>query len=513
MHRILFAGQTYTGDGNESLLDSLLRQGASVPYSCRKGSCGCCASRLIEGEVAGLDASRPHLVDDSHILPCVCRPLGDLQLAPADDAHRPVAVELVDRLELSGAVLELALAPTHEWRYRAGQYIYLIRPDGLSRPYSIVSVDGEDWVFRIHVRVLEDGEMSRWLATAPVGARWQIRGPCGIAYDSATMAERPLLLLATGVGGGAMLALARDALAQGHRQTISFYLGVRQIADVAVGKAAAALASRHENFRWALCCSGKAGPDAFPGRVTQAAFATSADYRDHEIFLCGSPEMVSEARWRAIACGARRDRIHADPFHFAHPRMPRGGGILDGIEADPELWQALERGPGLTRRLQAFYQRVYVDPRLSHFFAGVSIERAVQKQYEFLADLFAGTRNYFGMSPFNAHHWMVISDELFDYREDLFETVLVESGLAVHLTRRWLSLHERLRSEMVKDAPRGLVIEGIEQPYRTQVIEVLDIDSVCDHCGNEILRGSHVRYQYRSGRLHCRDCAAIAIAA
>lgn len=510
MPQILFGGHPYAGGSDETVLDSLLRQGAAVPYSCRKGSCQCCACRLVEGQVESIDASRPHRVDDSHILPCVCRPLGDLQLAPPDDAHRPVPVELVDRRGLAGAIIELAWAPSREWRYRAGQYIYLIRPDGLSRPYSIVSVDGDDWAFRIHVRVHADGEMSRSLASLELGARWQIRGPYGVAYDRATMAARSLLLLATGVGGGAMLALAQDALAQGHRQAITLFIGVRHAGDAAVSASAAVLAARHKNFRWQVCASGPDRGGAFPGRVTRAAFAANADYRDHEVFLCGSPDMVSEARWRAIGCGARRHCIHADPFHFAHPRMPCGAGILDGIRADPELWQALDHGPGLTRLLEAFYRRVYADPRLSHFFTGVSVDRAVHKQYEFLADLFAGTRNYFGLSPFNAHHWMVISDELFDYREALFETVLVEAGLPDHLIRRWMSLHERFRSEIVKSTPRGLVIEGVEQPYRTQVIEVLDIDSVCDHCGCEIPSGSRVRYQYRSGRLHCHACAAIA---
>lgn len=510
MPQIRFMGKTYGGSGDESLLDSLLRQGATVPYSCRKGSCQCCACQLLDGQVQGLDPSRPHAIDARHILPCVCSPKGDVQLAPPDDAHRPVNVELVERRQRAGAVIELALAPAREWRYQAGQYIYLIRPDGLSRPYSIVSLDGEDWAFRIHVRVRDGGDMSEWLAIAPVGSRWQMRGPCGTGYARTMMSERPLTLLATGVGAGAMLAVARDALAQGHRPPISLFLGVRHAGDTDLNQEATALASAHPNLRFILCTSAESAHGAYSGRVTQAAFAPDDDYREHELFLCGSPDMVSEARWRAIACGARRDRIHADPFHFAHPRMPLAGPILAGIDPDPELWQALDHGPGLTRLLEIFYRRVYADPRLAHFFAGVSIERAVHKQYEFLADLFLGTRTFFGLSPFNAHHWMVISDELFDYREALFETVLIEAGLSARLISRWMSVHERFRSEIVKDAPRGLVIDGREQPYRTQAVEVLEIDSVCDHCGSEITRGSPVRYQYRTGQLHCRDCAAIA---
>ena len=248
-------------------------------------------------------------------------------------------------------------------------------------------------------------------------------------------------------------------------------------------------------------------------RVVDAAFGAEAMPRAAELFLCGLPLMVEEARYRARLAGIPAARIHADPFEFARPRLPRDSEKLAAIKPDPELWSALEQGPGLTRILQAFYTRVYADARLAPFFHKITPERAITKQYEFLASLFSSSGEYFGLNPYNAHHWMVISDELFDYREALFESVLRDSGLAPQLIDRWLALHELFRAELVKPAARGLVIGGVEQALKVQAVERLAIDAVCDACGGEIKAGSPSRYVFRIGALHCARCAGLAVEA
>jgi hypothetical protein len=126
---------------------------------------------------------------------------------------------------------------------------------------------------------------------------------------------------------------------------------------------------------------------------------------------------------------------------------------------------------------------VYADERLSPFFHGLPRDQIVAKQYAFLADLFSGERHYFGMNPFNAHHWMVISDDLFDHREALFEQTLRDHGLPEPMIRRWEALHERFRTEIVKPVARGRVMRGEEQPLRLHEVDHLDIDTVCDDCG------------------------------
>jgi truncated hemoglobin YjbI len=316
-----------------------------------------------------------------------------------------------------------------------------------------------------------------------------------------------LRLLATGSGVGALAALAREALAQGHRAGIVLHHGVRRASDLYLDQQLQALQRGNPRFTYIPSVSREdVCAPARRGRVVDAAFAEPPP-RDAEIFLCGLPRMVEDARYRARRCGIPALRIHADAFEFAHPPAPRDAEKLATIEPDPELWQALEHGRGLTRILNVFYALVFADPRLAPFFHHVSATRAAQKQYEFLASLFSGSGEYFGLNPFNAHHWMVISDELFDYREALFERVLRDDGLAAHLIDRWMALHELFRADMVKAQARGMISQGVEQPLRTHSVECLDIDTICDACGMEIPAGSPSRYQFRLGALHCATCA------
>ena len=138
----------------------------------------------------------------------------------------------------------------------------------------------------------------------------------------------------------------------------------------------------------------------------------------------------------------------------------------------------------------------------------------IQKQYEFLANLFTGGESgYFGLNPYNAHHWMVISNDLFDHREALFESVLHEFELPQKLLRHWMAIHELFRADMVKSVPRGIISNGVEQPLRTHEVDRLDMDTVCDGCGEEIPAGMPVRYHHRVGTLHCAACARLEHAA
>jgi len=512
---VRYLGRRYGIADGESILDALLRQGATVAYSCRKGSCHTCVLKCERGDVAHDRAVDAELLRSGHVLACVAKAGDEVALAPPDASRMLVAAEIVSRRALTADIFEIGIAPMRELDYDAGQHLQVVRDDGLSRPYSIACLPGEDYFLTVHVRRMPGGAMSGWLCEETrVGDRVSLLAPRGECRYRPAMVDRPLLLLATGSGAGAMASLARQAIAGGHRASIALYHGVRDEWDLYLHDVLTALAQRHPAFTYVPCVSGSldaGGPHAGAraGRVVDAAFAPGADLADVEMFLCGLPAMVEEARYRAALFGVPHARIHADPFDDAEPAQPRDAEKIAGIEADPDLWDELERGPRLTRILESFYARVYVDARLSPFFQGIPRDHVIAKQYAFLADLFSGARGYFGMNPFNAHHWMVISDELFGYREALFEEVLREHALPAPMIRRWIAMHEWFRAEIVKAAPRGMVSRGVEQPLRTHRVERLPIDAVCDGCGDAIPAGAPSRYQYRQGTLHCALCGGL----
>ncbi|HRF00564.1 MAG TPA: 2Fe-2S iron-sulfur cluster-binding protein [Pirellulaceae bacterium] len=77
--RFVRSGRETRGTVGETLLETAERANVELPSSCRGGSCGTCATRLIAGRV---DYAEPpaHRCESGECLPCVARPRGDVEL-------------------------------------------------------------------------------------------------------------------------------------------------------------------------------------------------------------------------------------------------------------------------------------------------------------------------------------------------------------------------------------------------------------------------------------------------
>lgn len=176
------------------------------------------------------------------------------------------------------------------------------------------------------------------------------------------------------------------------------------------------------------------------------------------------------------------------------------------LSPDPEMWEALDNGRMLSSIMEDFYTRVYKDERLSPFFHGVTQQRAREKQHLFMRQQFTGEKIYLGDKPKNAHHWMVISDDLFDYREDIMIGCLKRQDLPDHLIERWRALENSFRADIVKDEPWPRTIGDIEIPVSGYEELTLDSGTLCDNCSKEVDEGTTIRYHLRLGTIYCPDC-------
>ncbi|MBL8677999.1 MAG: 2Fe-2S iron-sulfur cluster binding domain-containing protein [Myxococcales bacterium] len=516
MTRVRFEGKVYLRREDEDVLTALLRGGAKVPFSCRKGSCHTCMLRVSAGDPG--EHARAGLRDDLRavgcFLPCACRPDGDIDVARPDASALSVAMHVQDKSLVAPGVARISLECETNFAWTAGQYLHIVHPSGAVRPYSIASVLHEDPYIDLHVARIDGGLVSSWLVDeVTVGTVLTARGPNGACTWPPTRPidpDRPLLLVATGTGLAPIAAIARAALYAGHRGPIALYHGARSRDGLYMHDELEALATKHPQLRYVGCVSrDPATPrGARAGRALDVALAEHPDLRDWTAYFAGNPSMVADGRYRAFAAGVDRDEIYTDAFELAHPHAPEDDRKLSMLRADLELWSALGEGAKLREILEDFYTRVYADPRLSPFFHRVTKDHAIGKQYAFLADLVTGRKDYFGLKPFNAHHWMVISDELFDYRERLMESVMREHGLEERFVRRWCAIHELFRREIVKSHARGLIVDGVEHDAEKTTLERVEVSTVCDGCASEMLVGSTGRLLWRTGQLFCQQCDA-----
>jgi len=176
-------------------------------------------------------------------------------------------------------------------------------------------------------------------------------------------------------------------------------------------------------------------------------------------------------------------------------------------EGDQALWNELGQGTTVRAVLEAFYAQVYQDDQLAPFFTGVTMQRSIEKQYSFLKQLMTGERVYFGDRPRNAHHWMVISPALFDYRQSLMRDQLVAHGLTESQIARWTRIEAHYRRDIVKSQAWPRRVGGIDLPLDGYGRQVLGEATLCDHCGDALDAGTEVSYHLRLGHVSCPQCS------
>jgi NAD(P)H-flavin reductase/ferredoxin len=293
----------------ESVLEALMRVDAPVLSSCRAGTCGTCLLRVVEGEPTA--ASQRGLKDawkaQGYFLPCVCHPAGDLRVASIG-ADAQVAASILAVEPLAAEVARVRLACTAPFDYRAGQYVSLVREDGLARSYSLASLP-EDGVVELHVRRLPNGRMSAWLASeARAGQSVRLQGPLGDCFYVPGRPDQPLLLAGTGTGLAPLYGILRDAVRQGHTGPIHLFHGAARSEGLYLGDELDAVASAHPNVEYVPTLLDRDGPlDA----VVLKRYPSLAGWR---AFLCGDPALVQSLRKQLFLRGIGMREIHADAF-------------------------------------------------------------------------------------------------------------------------------------------------------------------------------------------------------
>jgi ferredoxin-NADP reductase/ferredoxin len=315
MSRIRYEAQWYPLLSEETVLDGLLRQGISVPHACKSGVCQSCLMRAASGSVP--EKAQVGLKDTlkarNYFLACSCKLEAGAELevgGGADELRVPARLDSMT--PLSGD----------------GQYLTLLRPDGLARSYSVASLPREG-LLELHVRLLPGGAMSGWLRTeARPGDEVKIQGPAGDCFYIPGRPDQPLLLAGTGTGLAPLYGIVRDALEQGHTGPLWLFHGARDPRGLYLVEELRELAARHPNLHYR--------PSVLEGRLEEGVQVGALDALIRaecpkpvgwRAFLCGNPELVLSLRKKLFLAGLSLKDIHADAFLPSVSR-PEGAGVI-----------------------------------------------------------------------------------------------------------------------------------------------------------------------------------------
>jgi ferredoxin-NAD(P)+ reductase (naphthalene dioxygenase ferredoxin-specific) len=315
--------RTIRVEAGGNLLEALLAAQVPMSHSCMAGRCGTCRCRLVDGEVidGGQEQQRPLDSREDYILACrtfITEPC-TIEIPEPDEivVHpaRTIKATVVAIEDLTHDIKRLVLKPAKPIEYSPGQYAQLQFTADHTRPYSMAGLAG-DGHFEFHVRLVPDGRVTGYISnTLKVGDAVKLSGPLGSAYLRRKH-DGPMLCVAGGTGLAPILSILRGAIADGMRNPVHVYLGVRSPQDIYGVEWLQALQREHAAIKVHVVVTSGGDPAKHRcGMVTDAIEHDFKDLAGFRAYLCGSPPMVEAATLLARRKGIDPKHIYADAFY------------------------------------------------------------------------------------------------------------------------------------------------------------------------------------------------------
>ena len=324
------------------VLESALAAHVNLPHSCKGGSCGSCRARLITGTVdyprgrpLGLSAAE---AGAGYVLLCQAVAHSDLvveareirRVTDVEIKSLPCRVERLERLAPDVMALYLRLPAVEDFRFRAGQYLDVMLPDGRRRSFSIASPPHDAGLIELHVRRVSGGEFTaRVFESLSAGALLRIEGPLGqFVYREPAdpAAAGPLVLVAGGTGFAPVKSILRHLLETGVRRPLHLYWGARHEVDLYQDAWIRARLGRFDELSYVPVLSMPSDAEAArhrTGLVHEAVRADFASLAAAEVYAAGPPALIAALKASLPERGLSLERLYFDSFEYAPDALAR----------------------------------------------------------------------------------------------------------------------------------------------------------------------------------------------
>lgn len=306
---------------DKSILDAAIAAGVFFPYSCKTGRCKTCKCKVAAGETALL-ADELGLTEaekvEGWILGCVRKPTSELTIsAPSVSRFEmpqakilPCRISTLEPLSTDVIKVVLRFPPNNQFKYYAGQYIDVMKGD-IRRSYSIANAWAKDGQLELHIKRFNGGKMSEyWFEQAKINDLLRLKGPLG-TFFLRDCAGKDLIFLATGTGFAPIKAIL-ESLSQVNPKelprSIRVYWGGRVLSDIY--SVAPDIGS---SYIFKRVLSRSADGDV-KGYVQDACLSDLANFKNAQVFACGSNAMIEKARSLLIKTGLEESEFHSDAF-------------------------------------------------------------------------------------------------------------------------------------------------------------------------------------------------------
>lgn len=331
---VLPSNYEFTVKEEQTVLDAALESGVVLPYSCRNGTCSTCKGRIVSGTWDAGQAPEQILEADElargYTLLCQARPSTDLVIEAqivrmASDIEvrkMPSRVMEIENLAPDVRMLKLQLPTSDPFNYHPGQYLEFIMRDGRRRSYSMANCPSDTNLVELHIRHMPGGAFTDHVFGAGETAMkvreiQRVEGPLG-SFFLREDSSKPIVLLASGTGFAPIKALVERLIETDSRRPAVLYWGGRRPHDLYMDALARQWAESRPDFRYVPVVSDALDSDGWAGRtgfVHHAVMADIPDLSGYQVYACGTPAMVENARHDFThANGLPEDEFFADAF-------------------------------------------------------------------------------------------------------------------------------------------------------------------------------------------------------
>lgn len=198
-------------------------------------------------------------------------------------------------------------------------------------PYCILSRPSLAPVFQLIVRMVDGGQRSAFLGSLEVGDLLAFRGPGGHSMMP-RLADRNLVLMATGVGIGPVSSLAGEVLEAGFRGSVRLFWGLRLAEDICLLDELEGLAAEYPSFSYRISLSQPPpGWSGLRGRLTESVPGLLGTLGGAEYRLVGNGAMTEEMATALGNMGVGKEEIYREAY-FNGKHRP-----------DPDVMAAISR--------------------------------------------------------------------------------------------------------------------------------------------------------------------------
>lgn len=321
----------FVAQNNETILTAAIRNGINLPHSCQSGVCGTCKARLVGGHVSQSGEYDDYVLNAEEkaagmILLCCSQAQSDVVVdMPAYAGSKALSVRTlparIGSVEIRGevAVLTVALPKAPPFVFYAGQYMDILLKEG-SRSYSIANVPAQNGALEFHVRLHEGGLFSPQLFSGSLkkGDIIRLRGPLG-SFTLSENGNKPLILLATGTGFAPIKSLLAHLAQTDAQRVLHLYHGNRHAHQFYDETALHALLAQLPHARYTPVLSRPQDDwTGARGYVTEQVLRDYPDLSQHEVYACGSPDMIRDSRAAFIEQGRLPEHAYYSDAFTAH---------------------------------------------------------------------------------------------------------------------------------------------------------------------------------------------------